>query len=426
MISKFIIKKELLTELRKHKKKIAELESGIGETLETEDKVREIEKKYKFIVNAYGELMTLINRDYVYELVNDSLCRVFEKTREDFIGKTIAEVWGEQKFEKEIKRKIDLCFIGEIFREEDSFIIAGGERRYYSVIYYPYKNEKGEVSHIVGVTNDITKRKEAELALKKSEEKLRVLNKKKDKYLSIINSDLEKASDYVKSLLPEQVDNDIVKINWKIVPSVHLSGDSFGYHWIDDEYFAIYILDVTGHGVGAALHSVSALNTLKFQILSNTDFRYPEQVLKELNNVFQMSDHHSMFITMWYCVYNKSKRELRYGGAAHPPLFLFSSSSEPVELVSQNIMIGVEKNIDFHSNTINLERATKLYLYTDGAYEVKQPNGKMMEIDDLVNYLKKNRNVNATEIDKLYNYLIKATEEETLEDDFTMIKINFC
>ena len=263
MNSKFIAKKELLTELKKTKKKIAELESGISENLETEDKVREIEKKYKFIVNAYGEMMTLINRDYVYELVNDSLCRTFGKTREDFIGKTVAEVWGKQKFEKEIKRKIDQCFNGEIFKEEDSFIIAGGERRYYAVIYYPYKNEKGEVTHIVGVTNDITERKEAELALKESEEKLRGLNKKKDKYLSIINSDLEKASNYVKSLLPEQVNTDIVKINWKIVPSVHLSGDSFGYHWIDDEHFAIYILDVTGHGVGAALHSVSALNTLK-------------------------------------------------------------------------------------------------------------------------------------------------------------------
>ncbi|MCK4464904.1 MAG: SpoIIE family protein phosphatase, partial [Bacteroidales bacterium] len=71
------------------------------------------------------------------------------------------------------------------------------------------------------------------------------------------------------------------------------------------------------------------------------------------------------------------------------------------------------------------ERATKLYLYTDGAYEVKQPNGKMMKIDDLVNYLKKNQNVNATEIDNLYDYLIKVNEEETLEDDFTMMKINF-
>ncbi|MBE9510490.1 MAG: hypothetical protein IMY71_06405 [Bacteroidetes bacterium] len=49
----------------------------------------------------------------------------------------------------------------------------------------------------------------------------------------------------------------------------------------------------------------------------------------------------------------------------------------------------------------------------------------MMKIDDLVNYLKKNQNVNATEIDNLYDYLIKVNEGETLEDDFTMMKINF-
>ena len=90
------------------------------------DDLREIQERYSFIVNAYGEMMTLINRDYVYELVNDSWCRTFGKSREDFIGKTVSEIWGDKKFETEIKSKIDQCLKGKIFTEEDSFIIAGG------------------------------------------------------------------------------------------------------------------------------------------------------------------------------------------------------------------------------------------------------------------------------------------------------------
>ena len=88
----------------------------------------------------------------------------------------------------------------------------------------------------------------------------------------------------------------------KIVPSVQLGADSFGYHWIDDENFAIYILDVSGHGIDAALHSVSALNTIKFENLVNTDFRNPDEVLKSLNSVFQMADHDAKYITLWYIV----------------------------------------------------------------------------------------------------------------------------
>jgi PAS domain-containing protein len=65
-------------------------------TLGHED-LREIQERYSFIVNAYGEMMTLINRSYVYELVNDSWCRTFGKSREDFIGKTVSEIWGDSE-----------------------------------------------------------------------------------------------------------------------------------------------------------------------------------------------------------------------------------------------------------------------------------------------------------------------------------------
>ncbi|RLD22961.1 MAG: hypothetical protein DRI70_09970, partial [Bacteroidetes bacterium] len=268
---------------------------------------QEIEEKYKFIVNAYGEMMTLINREYVYELVNDSWCRTFGKSREDFIGKTVSEVWGDKKFNSEIKGKIDQCLNGIVFKEEDSFIIAGGERRYYAVTYCPFRDKNQEVTHAVGVTNDITERKEAEIALRKSEKDLRELNEKKDRYLSIINSDLDKAFIYVSSLLPEEIDTQEISIRWKIIPSARLGGDSLGYHWIDNEHLAVYMLDVTGHGVGAALHSVSALNMLKFETLVNTNFRKPHEVLNGLNQVFQMTEHQSLFITLWYMVYNKTK-----------------------------------------------------------------------------------------------------------------------
>jgi len=406
-------------------KKHTEQESGRNLSSNEPSKINEVEERYKFIVNAYGELMTLINREYVYEMVNDSWCLSFEKTKDDFIGKTVAEVWGEHRFKSEIKRKIDHCFNGNIFKEEDSFIIAEGRRRFYAVTYYPYRNNQGEVTHIVGVTDDITERKEAELALKKSEEELRILNEQKDKYLAIINSDLDRASSYITSILPEKINTDKLKINWKIVPSAHLGGDSFGYHRIDQEHFAIYILDVTGHGVGAALHSVSAFNTLRFENLVNTDFRYPQQVLTGLNEVFQMADHNNMFITMWYCVYCNKKNELRCAGAGHPPIVIGTPGHKPRTIASQNVMIGADQDIDFTSESFDLEGETWLYLYTDGAYEQKLQNGKMMEIEDLIAYLDKNGNKQDTEIEKLYEYLIKQDNTGSLDDDFTMIKVLF-
>ena len=61
--------------------------------------------------------------------------------------------------------------------------------------------------------------------------------------------ELAKAAEYVKSLLPEPIDEPI-RIRWEHIPSMQLGGDAFGYHWLDDDHFAIYLLDVCGHGVG--------------------------------------------------------------------------------------------------------------------------------------------------------------------------------
>ena len=275
------------------------------------------------------------------------------------------------------------------------------------------------------MTNDITARKEAEIALKNSEQKLRDLNEQKDQYLSIINSDLDRATKYVNSLLPEEIDHPHLRIHWKIVPSAKLGGDIFGYHWIDKEQLAMYMLDVTGHGVGAALHSVSALNMLKYETLTDTDFTLPHEVLHGLNQVFQMSEHNSLFITMWYVVYNKTKRTLCYAGAGHPPLILIDSEGIPVIISSENTVIGVDERIEFQSGCYTIEGKTEVYLYTDGAYEAELPDGKMMKVDDLVNFLLKHRNSSAEEIELLYNSLVDMNEGNNLEDDFTIMKIEY-
>jgi phosphoserine phosphatase RsbU/P len=101
-----------------------------------------------------------------------------------------------------------------------------------------------------------------------------------------------------------------VRIDWKFIPSNSLGGDAFGYHWLDDDNFAIYLLDISGHGVGAALLSVSVMNALRSESLLNTDFCEPDQVLASLNHAFPGEQHNDMFFTIWYGVFNKSSYSL--------------------------------------------------------------------------------------------------------------------
>ncbi len=106
--------------------------------------------------------------------------------------------------------------------------------------------------------------------------------------------DLDKASRYVRSLLPAPLKTDRVTTEWRFIPSDKLGGDAFGYHWITDEKFAIYLVDVSGHGTAPALHSVAVLNLLSKQALPGVDFSKPADVLAALNRSFRMEDHGNM------------------------------------------------------------------------------------------------------------------------------------
>ena len=104
----------------------------------------------------------------------------------------------------------------------------------------------------------------------------------------ILKNDIAQAAKYVVSLLPDKLKKGPIKADWRFIPSASLAGDTFGYHWLDDDHFAFFLLDVSGHGVGPALLSVSALNALRSQSLPATDFLKPDQVLASLNRAFQM------------------------------------------------------------------------------------------------------------------------------------------
>ncbi len=159
-------------------------------------------------------------------------------------------------------------------------------------------------------------RNEAYAALKRSEERLA--------------AELSEAAKYVISLLPERLSGEITT-DWQFVPSVELGGDAFGYHWLDDNHLAIYLLDVCGHGVKAALLSISAINVLRNQTLAATDFLAPSEVLSGLNKVFQMDRHNDMYFTIWYGVYDKKSRRLTYSNGGHPaPILMAGQRKKPL------------------------------------------------------------------------------------------------
>lgn len=240
----------------------------------------------------------------------------------------------------------------------------------------------------------------------------------------LLAEEVAEAAKYVCSLLPEPIDQGQVRACWRFVPSTQLGGDSFGYHWLDDEHFAVYLLDVSGHGVGASLLSVSALNVLRAQSLPDTDFRDPAQVLERLDASFQMEQHANRYFTIWYGVFSLPKRQLVYAGAGHPAALLRSPepSAAVQRLESQGPAIGWNTGLPFTSDTVSVEPGDRLYLFSDGAFEIEQTDGTFWDFDAFLAYLTAMPAASDT-IDRLLTQARQLHGSETLADDFSMLEV---
>ncbi|MGE5569889.1 MAG: SpoIIE family protein phosphatase [Rhodospirillales bacterium] len=230
-------------------------------------------------------------------------------------------------------------------------------------------------------------------------------------------AELNSAAQYVMSLLPKPLTEGPVRTLWRYAPSAQLGGDAFGYHWLDENNFAVYLLDVCGHGVASALLSVSALNTLRSQS-ANCDFRDAGAVLSAVNDAFPMQKHNNLFFTLWYGVYHVPSRTMRYANAGHPPPLLVSSAGAVERLSFGNP--GAFPGVKYASASVEIPPGSRLYIYSDGVYEVESPDGAMWDLDSLQAFLACPRE---NELEALHLKMQQLRGAEVLEDDFSILKV---
>ena len=243
----------------------------------------------------------------------------------------------------------------------------------------------------------------------------------------VLANDLATAAQYVRSLLPPPQQMGSVTADWRFIPSAELGGDAFGYHNLDDEHVAVYLLDVCGHGVGAALLSVSALNAVRSEALPQTDFHDPGSVLAALNKAFPMERQNDMFFTIWYGVYNTAAKTIRWAGGGHPPalLLLPGEGVKPVQLDSDGPLIGAVDGLEFDSRETAVPAGSRLFVYSDGAFEISRPDGSMWAFDDFLTTLASPPLGPENRMDALVTHVRKLSERDDFSDDFSMVELIF-
>jgi len=236
-------------------------------------------------------------------------------------------------------------------------------------------------------------------------------------------AELQEAADYVRSLLPPPLEGDI-SVDWRFIPSTALGGDAFGYYDLDAENFAVFLLDVCGHGVGAALLSVSAMNTIRGATLPDIDFRDPTAVLDALNETFAMEKHNNMYFTIWYGVYHRPTRTIRFASGGHPPSVMVSNGSGE-SLRTQGMIIGGMPGVRFPSSSAVIPPGATLFVFSDGAYEITRPGRPMMELHEFVEILSIPAAGKVIGLDDVVDVIKAEHGSDQFEDDFSLLALKF-
>ena len=240
--------------------------------------------------------------------------------------------------------------------------------------------------------------------------------------------ELQTAAKYVRGLLPKPIEGPIAT-DWRFMPSVQLGGDAFGYHDLDPRRIVIYLLDVSGHGVKSALLSITAMNALRTRSLLDADFGDPAAVLAALNDAFQMEQDNNLYFTIWYGVFDRETRQLTYANAGHPPGLMVAPSDGEMSVAAlgdPGVPIGMMSGLPYTSGTATVPERALLFLYSDGAYEITQPDGAMWTHEAFSELLRTNApNAGLLPLDIVVKTITTVRGSDRFEDDVSMLEVRF-
>lgn len=239
----------------------------------------------------------------------------------------------------------------------------------------------------------------------------------------LLENEFTEAAEYVSSILPKPITHPQLKIDFRFIPSRQLGGDIFDYFFLDQDNLVFYLLDISGHGLGAALPSISILNLLRSGDLGKINYQQPDQVLFSLNNFFDVINKDDKYFTIWYGIYHLRTRQLTFSSGGHPPaIYVDHQSSQPsiTKLKTQGMPIGMFPNIMYVNSTYQIQPSSSLYLFSDGIYEILNQKKEMWGIDNFIKLFE-------TKSD-LDDILIEVTQHNPgryFPDDLSIMQIKF-
>ncbi len=290
-----------------------------------------------------------------------------------------------------------------------SFIISGETINKHLLIAVKYISFN-QRDMVVIIVDDIT---ETETRKQLIEERQRLIEK-----------DLEAAAGIQHSLLPQSCpEHKSFTFAWKYEPCISVGGDIFNLIKFEDGKVFAYMVDVSGHGVQAALVTVSITQRIQQYIHNHQDNFSPCGLLKTLDNEYPM-DRFDAYFTMTSLLLDDKQHELTYASAGHPAPLILNAEGSLRPLTEGAAPIGMGGIVPFTEKSVPFMPGDTVLCYTDGINEFVNHKDEMFGFDRLHKVVDKLQGSDPDElIEAIYRQVISFSEGREAEDDITMLAI---
>ncbi|MCK4956340.1 MAG: PAS domain S-box protein [Candidatus Cloacimonetes bacterium] len=249
-------------------------------------------------------------------------------------------------------------------------------------------------------------------------------------YNSLVQ-ELDVASSVQQYLLPDwlAVENDLI-FSSTYKPSSLIGGDLFDIIQLSETKSIVYVGDISGHGVQAALMMTAVKSIINMIISSKDEEIKPSYIIHRLNKILSSELFYKNYLTMLLCVVDNEKQEIRYFNAGHPALLEYDLQSQEVSLIDEKgaIPIGWSANFNYEEEdegVVSFNDNKVFMLYTDGIFECENKLGEQFGINGFKKIIQEQADLSSSiSFPGKFKQKLEDLNYDITTDDFTLISFS--
>jgi PAS domain S-box-containing protein len=242
---------------------------------------------------------------------------------------------------------------------------------------------------------------------------------------SAVVHDLERAKAIQQLALQHDLPpDDRIRFTTHYVPQAIVGGDYYAIDKLDEDRYGLMLADVMGHGVAAALYTMH-LSSLwsRYHSLTSSPAEFAAKLNNELAKVVKTDES---FATALCGLVDLNSRTFRFASAGAPQVLLMHADGSHEFLEGSGLPLAIMEDADYEEIGTEIQDGDRLLLFSDGAVEIQNAAGQMLDLDGLIGILKEQGYPEADiQMEALEEELLKYSNAIRLDDDLTFVEIRF-